>query len=78
MLAEIFMLSVEADAQSAREDPAVHLDRDRVLIEDNALWRLGHGFTPQRLRSLRKAADESFGRPVSDSGRAAGRIHGLP
>ena len=47
MLAEIFMLSVEADAQSAREDPAVHLDRDRVLIEDNALWRLGHGFTPR-------------------------------
>ena len=74
MLAEIFMLSVEADAQSAREDPAVHLDRDRVLIEDNALWRLGHGFTPQRLRLLGKAAEESFGRPVSDGGQGRKRI----
>lgn len=76
MLAEIFMLSVEPDAQRARDDPAVHLDRDRVLIEDSALWRLGHGFTPERLRLLRKAADESFGRPVSDSGQRRRRIPG--
>jgi hypothetical protein len=69
MLAEIFMLSVEPDGQRARDDPAVHLDRDRVLIEDSALWRLGHGFTPERLRLLRKAADESFGRPCQTVAR---------